>query len=97
MITHIGLMSLTEKGMQGIKDTTRRAAEAKEVAKKFGVNMREIFWTMGECDLVAVLEAEDENALAAFNLAIARQGNVRSRSMRAYSAADMEKILAKMP
>lgn len=97
MITYIGLMSFTDKGIQSIKDTTKRAAAAKEAAKKFGVNMREIYWTMGECDLIAILEAEDESALAAFNLATAMQGNIRSRSLRAYSSGDMDKILAKLP
>lgn len=47
--------------------------------------------------MVAVLDAEDENALAAFDLATAMQGNVRSRSLRAYSSSDMDKILAKLP
>jgi len=97
MITYIGLLSFTDKGIQTVKDTTKRAAAAKEIAKKLGVNMREVFWTMGECDMVCVLEADDENALVAFNLATAVQGNVRSRSLRAYSAKDMDKILAKLP
>jgi uncharacterized protein with GYD domain len=97
MVTYIGLLSFTEKGIQAVKDTTKRAAAAKEAAKKFGVNLREVFWTMGECDMVCVLEADDESALAAFNLASAMQGNIRSRSLRAYSAAEMDKILAKLP
>ena len=97
MITYIGLLSFTEKGVQSIKDTTKRAAAAKEAGKKFGVNMRELYWTMGEYDLVCVLEADTEQSLAAFNLAIAMQGNVRSHSLRAYSASEMEGVLAKLP
>lgn len=97
MITYIGLLSFTEKGVQAIKDTTKRAAAAREAAKKFGVNIREMLWTMGEYDMVCVLEAEDEHALAAFNLATAMQGNLRSHSLRAYSAGEMDKILAKLP
>ena len=97
MITYVGLLSFTEKGIQSIKDTTKRAAAAKEVAKKFGVNIREMLWTMGDCDMVCVLEAEDESSLAAFNLATAMQGNVRSRSLRAYTASEMDKILHKLP
>ena len=97
MITYIGLLNFTDKGVQSVKDTTKRAAAAKEVAKKFGVNMREIFWTMGDTDMVCVLEADDESFVAAFNLATAMQGNVRSRSLRAYSAGEMDKILSKLP
>lgn len=97
MITYIGLLNFTDQGLKNIKDSTKRAAAAKEAAKKFGVNMRDIYWTLGEYDLVCVLEADDEQSLTAFNLATAAQGNVRSQSLRAYSAGEMEKILAKLP
>lgn len=97
MFTYVGLLSFTDKGMKELKDTTKRAAAAKEMGKKFGVNMREILWTMGEYDLICILEAENEQALAAFNLGIGQQGNVRSRSLRAYTAKDMDAILAKLP
>ena len=97
MITYIGLLNFTEQGIQGIKSTTQRAAAAREVAGRFGVNMREIYWTMGDCDLVCVLEGQDEASVAAFNLAIATQGNVRSRSLRAFTSAEMDTILAKLP
>lgn len=97
MVTYIGLLNFTDKGIQSIKDSPKRAAAAKEIGKKMGVNMREIFWTMGECDLVCVLEADDETSLTAFNLAIASQGNVRSKSLRAFSASEFEKALAKLP
>lgn len=97
MITYVGLMNFTDKGLQSVKDTTKRAAAAKEAGKKAGVTLREIFWTMGKYDLVCVLEAEDEKALAAFSLAVAMQGNVRTCSMRAYTASDMDQVLAKLP
>jgi uncharacterized protein with GYD domain len=97
MVTYVGLMSFTEKGIQNIKGTTQRAAAAKEVAGRFGVNMREIFWTMGDVDMVCIVEAQDEKSLTAFNLAIASQGNVRTQSLRAWTADEMEQILAKMP
>jgi len=51
---------------------------------------------MGDCGMVCVLEAEEEISLAAFNLATAMQGNVRSRSLRSYTASDLEKVLTKL-
>jgi uncharacterized protein with GYD domain len=97
MITYIGLLSFTDKGIQSVKQTTQRAAAAKEAGKRLGVNMKEIYWTMGAHDIVCVLEAEDEASLAAFNLATAMQGNVRSQSLRAFTAAEMDAALAKLP
>lgn len=97
MVTYIGLLNFTDKGIQSVKSTTQRAAAAKEVAGRYGVTMREIFWTLGEYDVVCVLEAKDEQSLTAFNLATALQGNVRSQSLRAFNAAEMDQVLAKLP
>ena len=97
MITYIGLLSFTDKGLQGIKQSTQRAAAAKEIGKSMGVNMKEIYWTMGAYDLVCVLEAKDEQALTAFSLAIAMQGNVRTQSLRAFTAAEMDAVTKKLP
>ena len=66
-------------------------------AGRYGVTMREIWWTLGNHDIVCVLDAADEQSLTAFELAIASQGNVRSQSLRAFSAAEMDKVLARLP
>lgn len=97
MNTYLSLLKFTEKGIQTVKQTTQRAAAAKEIGKRMGVNMRDIYWTLGEYDVVCVLEAADEAALTAFNLAVGGQGNVRSETLRAFSATEMDKILAKLP
>jgi uncharacterized protein with GYD domain len=97
MVTYIGLLNFTEKGLQSVKDTTKRAAAAKEAAQRFGVNMRDIYWTLGEFDAVCVLEADNEQALTAFSLATAMQGNVRTRTLRAFNAQEMNAVIAKLP
>jgi uncharacterized protein with GYD domain len=58
--------------------------------------MREMFWTVGKYDAICVLEAEDEASLVAFNVGTAQQGNVRSQSLRALTAAEFDKVLAKV-
>jgi len=97
MVTYIGLLNFTDKGIQGVKQTTQRAAAAKELGQRMGVNMREIWWTLGQHDVVCLLEAADEASITAFNLAIAGQGNVRSQTLRAFNATEMDKVLAKLP
>lgn len=97
MVTYISLLNFTDKGIQSVKDTTKRAAAAKELGKKLGVNMREVYWTMGEYDVVCVLEADSDASITAFSLAVAQQGNVHSQSLRAYTASEIETVLAKLP
>ena len=50
---------------------------------------------MGDTDLVAVLDADDEAALAAAYAQLGAQGNIRTRMMRAFSEQEMEGIIGK--
>ena len=60
MLTYIVLASFTDQGIRTVKDTTKRADAAKDLAGRFGVKMREIYWTQGQYDLVTLCEAGDE-------------------------------------
>jgi uncharacterized protein with GYD domain len=45
---------------------------------------------------VAIAEADDDIAATALALSIASLGNIRTQTLRAFDAADMAKIMAKM-
>jgi uncharacterized protein with GYD domain len=96
MGTYIALSSFTDQGVRSIKDTTKRADAVKEAAKKFGANMTQIYWTLGKYDLVAIIEAPDDESATAFALAIAAAGNVRMQTLRAFSRDEMNGILSKL-
>ena len=96
MVTYIALASFTDQGIKNIKETTKRADAVKEMGTKFGVNMKEIYWTLGQYDLMVMLEAPDEAAITAFGLSIAAAGNVRMQTLRAFSKDEMNTILDKM-
>ena len=96
MVTYIALASFTDQGIKTIKETTRRADAVKEMGAKFGVNMKEIYWTLGQYDLVVFIEASDDAAVTAFGLSIAAAGNVRMQTLRAFSKDEMNAILDKM-
>jgi len=97
MATYLMLGSFTEQGIKNIKDTTERAASFQALAKKSGVEVRDIYWTMGPYDVMVMLEASDEETVNALMLKAGTLGNIRTTMLRAYSAAEMKKVLAKMP
>ncbi len=96
MATYIMLLSFTDQGIRSVKDTTKRADAAREAGKKFGVNMKEVYWTMGQYDMVVVAEAPDDATLSAFTLAVGSAGNIRGQTLRAHSKDEMNAILAKL-
>jgi uncharacterized protein with GYD domain len=97
MLTYIVLASFTDQGIRTVKDTTKRADAVKDMAPRFGVKMRELYWTQGQYDLVTLCEADDEASIAAFGLAVCSAGNVRFQTLRAFSKDEMNGILAKLP
>jgi uncharacterized protein with GYD domain len=97
MPTFIALCSFTDQGIRSVKDTTKRADAVKEAAKKFGVNMSQIYWTLGGYDLVTIVEAPNDEAATAFMLTVGAAGNIRSQTLRAYSRDEMNGILGKLP
>jgi len=96
MATLIGLINFTDQGIRGIKETTKRAEAATEVAKKFGIKISQVYWTLGRYDLVLIADAPDEASGMAWALAMGMTGNTRSESLRGFSAQEMNSILAKL-
>lgn len=96
MGTYIALSSFTDQGIRSIKDTTKRADAVREAARKFGASMPQLYWTLGKYDLVAIIEAPDDESATAFSLAIAGAGNIRMQTLRAFNKDEMNGILGKM-
>jgi len=95
MPTYISLMNWTEKGAASFADTVDRAAAAQALAESFGGSMKEIYWTVGPYDIVAVSEAPDDESATAFALKLGSMGNLRTTTMRAFSGDEMRGIIAK--
>ena len=96
MITYVVLANFTDQGIRNAKDTIKRTEAFKDMAKKFGVTVREIFWTQGQYDIVVITEAPDDISGTALNLSLCALGNVRTQSLRAFSGTEMKAILAKV-
>jgi uncharacterized protein with GYD domain len=47
MTTYISLSNFTDQGIRNVRDTTKRADAVRELAKKFGATMKDIYWTLG--------------------------------------------------
>ena len=96
MACYIVLCNFTDQGIRAVKDTVTRSNAAKEAAKKFGVTMKEIYWTQGQYDIVSLLETNDEQAAMAFGMALASQGNVKTQTLRAFTSDEVAAALKKM-
>ena len=84
------------KASKTLKTSPKRAEAFKQMANTFGVTVKDIFWTQGRYDIVTVVEAPDELSATALTLSLSALGNIRTELLRAFSSAEMMKIIAKM-
>jgi uncharacterized protein with GYD domain len=96
MAGFVVLANFTDQGVRHVKDTLQRAEAFKELAQSAGVTVKDMYWTLGQYDIVAVCDAPDDETATALSLSVASFGNVRTQTLRAFSAAEMAKILGKM-
>lgn len=96
MATFITTIKFTQQGIKGIDETTKRAAALKAAGKKMGVKVTDIYWTLGDHDGVLIFDAPDEETATTLLLHLGAGGNVHTSTVRAFSAAEMDKILTKV-
>ena len=96
MATYVVLLNFTDQGIRNVKDTTKRADAFKEVAKSAGVTVKEMYWTLGQYDIVAIIDAPDDVVVTTLGLGLGKEGNVRTQTLRAFSQADINAILSKV-
>jgi len=96
MATYVLLASFTDQGIRNVKETTKRAEAFRELAKRAGATVKDLYWTLGQYDVVTILDAPDAATVTALGLSVGALGNVRTQTLPAFSAAEMGTILSKM-
>ncbi|HWC25495.1 MAG TPA: GYD domain-containing protein [Solirubrobacteraceae bacterium] len=95
MATFVALIDWTEQGVKGFRESVDRYEASRSSFELMGVRLTQVYWTLGGHDIVAVAEADDEETMAAATLMLAAEGNVRTTTMRAFSADEMRAVIAR--
>jgi uncharacterized protein with GYD domain len=96
MPTYVALINWTDEGVRNFKDTVDRYDAAQSAFENLGVHFTDIRWTLGAHDIVATVEAPDDETLAAALLTVGAQGNIRTTTLRAFTGAEMRTIIDKV-
>ncbi len=97
MATYITLANYTAQGIANIKDGPTRLDAAREQLGALGVTIKEFYLTMGEYDIVTVVEAPDNQTAAKALIALGAQGNISTTTMAALSEGEFRDLIAEMP
>lgn len=94
MPTFATTIQFTEHGIKEISQTTKRAAAFEAAAQQVGAKILHQYWTTGDYDGLIVFEAGSEEVATTLMLRLGALGFVRTKTCRAYTAAEMSKVLA---
>jgi uncharacterized protein with GYD domain len=97
MPIYVSLINWTEQGIRNFRETTKRAQDFTKLVEGSGGKVREIVWTVGEYDIVLVFEFPDDESSVAALLQLGSAGNVRTKTLRGFDAAEMDGIIKRGP
>jgi uncharacterized protein with GYD domain len=93
MATFITTVKFTAKGIENIQESPKRAATFTAAAKKMGVKVLGLYWTLGSFDGAIIFDAPDDKVATAAMLNLASKGNVETTTARAFDVAEIEKMI----
>lgn len=97
MPIYVSLLNWTDDGIRTVKDTLEREKAARALAESLGGSLKDVYWTIGPYDVVAVSEFPDDESATAFLYATGATGSVRTTSLRAFNRDELGSVLAKVP
>lgn len=93
MIRYLTLIQFTDQGARNVDKSVQRASDfAKSVSDAGGKLVSQV-WTVGQYDGCVVFETPDEATGSALLINLAKDGNVRTQTMRCYDNQEFENVL----
>ena len=96
MPTYIALLNWTQQGVSKVGSSAKRLDAGRKAFKKAGVEIKDVYLTMGRQDLVCLIEAPDDETYAKAMLGLASQGNVSTETLKAFSEDQYRKIIGSL-
>ncbi|MCK6451112.1 MAG: GYD domain-containing protein [Alphaproteobacteria bacterium] len=93
MTTYVLLVNWTDQGIRNVTDSPKRFDAGRKALRDMGGDIKFMFMTMGEYDMVVVYEAPDDAIAARFTLMLGQAGNVRTKTLKAFPEQAYREII----
>ena len=93
---YISLMRWTSTGVAGLPAWRERVEEGQRIIEAAGGDLIGVYVTLGRYDVVEIFEAPDDETAAQILVAVNRDGNVTTETLRAFTRAEAEDIIRRL-
>ena len=94
---YILLINWTEQGINKIKESSDRFSSFKASVEKAGGKFIGGYYTFGEYDVVIIIDVPNDEVAMSLMLKVGSAGNVRTKTLRAFTAEEGKKIIKDLP
>ena len=93
MSNYILLIKWTEQGISKIKESPARYNSFKSSVEKAGGKLIGGYYTFGKYDVVLIIEAPSDEVVMSLMLKVGSAGNVKSQTLKAFTAEEGIRII----
>ncbi|MCM2369485.1 GYD domain-containing protein [Aporhodopirellula aestuarii] len=93
MFRYLTLIQFTDQGARNVDKSVQRASDFGKSVSDAGGKLISQVWTVGKYDGCVVFETPDESTSSALLVKLAKDGNVRTQTMRCYDNQEFADIL----
>jgi uncharacterized protein with GYD domain len=93
MPSYIMLSNWTDQGIRHVKDSPDRLDAARQLCRQHGAEIVAFYMTLGAYDMVIVVDAPNDDAFARLAISIAKGGNIRTATLKAFDEGQYRKIV----
>jgi uncharacterized protein with GYD domain len=96
MPTYINLANWTDQGIRNIKEAPQRIDAFKKAIQAAGGRLTGFYLTMGKYDLVTIIDAPNDEAMANIAIGTGSKGSVRTVTLKAFTEDQFRTMVAKI-
>lgn len=93
---YIALVNFTDQGIRNAGNMRQDMAARDELLATAGIKVQR-FFTLGQYDIVALVEAPDDEAMATMALRIGSAGDLRTTTLKAFTQDEFLALMERLP
>ncbi|MGH7948297.1 MAG: GYD domain-containing protein [Candidatus Binataceae bacterium] len=97
MATYVLLSRWTEQGIGAVEQAPARVDSIRQMFRRNGAEVKEVFLLMGRYDTMLVFDAPDDETCARLCIALGKAGNVHTETLRAFREDEFKRIVSNLP
>ena len=97
MAKFISLVKYTAKGIENIKESPNRLDAVKKLCESMGASVEGFYLTMGQYDIILIVDAPNSETVAKIILKVTSGGAVTTETLPAFNEEEYRKIISELP